>query len=173
LRVPTLDRSTVPASVRAINPVRLVAEIVDDRLLLFLREDEWGLRKYVGACPGELRLCVWDFEPVLAVVLLLRLARTDLTTFEYWIDAGSPAGVRILQGLAEQPRVDAHIVTAAVARSVRVQNTVRRAALDILDTIRQRRAWTPEDFAAARRRICQLYPTAAALWWSGASPGEK
>lgn len=151
-------QSKVPESVLFLLPGTLIALPIEDRAMLFLREDQWGLKKYADRCPAELRMCTWDIDAVLLIVFLLRLARTDLTTFEFWIDAGSPGGVRVLQDLAAQPRIDVHLVTDRIARSFRLRNVVRSHVQDLLNVVRSRNAWRPEQFDAVRARICQLYP---------------
>ncbi len=160
-------QSKLPESVLSLLPGTLIALPIEDRAMLFLREDQWGLKKYADRCPAELRMCTWDIDAVVLIVFLLRLARTDLTTFEFWIDAGSPGGVRVLQDLAAQPRIDVHLVTDRIARSFRLRNVVRSHVQDLLNVVRSRNAWRPEQFDAVRARICQLYPTPHTLWWSG------
>lgn len=155
----------VPPSVLDKRPGTLVLITADPEVLLFLREDEWGLMKYPAKCPVELRMGTWDVDQVLLVVLLVRLARSDLTTYEAWINVGDPLGVRTLQCLAPQPKIDLHVVTDRIVRSLRVLNPLRLQASELIHTIRNRNAWTPEQFEAAQLRLSRLHPTPSALWW--------
>lgn len=161
----------VPDSVRSLAPGRLVAIPVDTDVVLYLREQDWGMKKYPRQCPVELRLGTWEIDDVLAVVLLLRLARTDLTTFECWINAGDPNGVRTLQCLAGQAQLDIHVVADKEVRSLRASNHMRVDASIIINNIRGRNAWSPEDFQRTCARVSSLYPTPHALWWNCA-PAE-
>jgi hypothetical protein len=146
--------------------------VLEDAAVVWVREDVFGLRKYPPHCPIELRLGSWEMDGTLAVVLLVRLARLDATTFESWIDASMPEGVRILQCLASQSFVDVHFVTDSVARSLRATNEVRIAASARINVLRSRNTWTPEEFEKALLRVSKLYPTAKALWWACEDQGK-
>lgn len=162
----------IPDGIRTLRPGRLVAAPIDTDVVLYLREEDWGMKKYPRLCPVELRLGTWEIDKVLAVVLLLRLARTDLTTFETWINAGDPNGVRALQCLAGQSNIDVHIVADKQTRSLRAANHLRIDASMIINTIRGRNAWSPEEFQRACARVSRLYPTPHALWWNLDAGGE-
>lgn len=159
-------RLKVPDEIKALPPGRLVALPVDTDVVLYLREEDFGMKRYPRQCPVELRLGTWQIDKVLAAVLLLRLARTDLTTFEFWLNAGEPTGVRTLQCLAAQAFVDVHVVADKEVRSLRVNNPLRVDASQIVNTIRGHNAWSLEDFQRACARISALYPTPHALWWN-------
>lgn len=156
----------IPDWVRALPAGRLIAHPVDNRVVLYLREEDFGMRRYPPKCPTELRLAVWEMDHILVIVLLLRLARTDLTTFECWIHAGEPRGVRTLQCLADQEQVDIQIVADREQRWLRAANRVRKEAAQLVETIRGRDAWEESDFQNACARVAKLYPTSHALWWS-------
>jgi hypothetical protein len=164
-----MKKVKIPADVFAKSPATLVIVSEPTEVTLFLCEDEWGLKKYPRDCPAELRLGSWEIDQVLLVGLLLRLARSDATTFDCWIDAGNPAGVRTLQNLAAQGCINVHVVTHEVARSLRLENPVREDAALLVNRLRSREAWSPEDFQHALARLNKLYPTPQALWWSDES----
>lgn len=159
-------RVEVPEVIFALPPGRLMAMARDAQVVLFLREDEWGMKKYPQRCPADLRIGTWDVDDVLLVVLLLRLMRTDLTTFEYWINICESSGVRLLQDLSAQAQIAAQVVTDCTVRSLRMMNTLRAGAAALVETAGRRNAWSPEEFARVRDRIWQLHPTAGALWWN-------
>lgn len=155
----------LPDSVLKLPRGALAATLIDPHVVLFLREEEWGLKKYPAHCPVEVRLGTWELEPVILVALLLRLARSDATTFETWINIGEPLGVRTLQHLERQATIDVHVVTDRIARSLRAAGTFRASASDLVRTIRAREAWTQAQFANAQKQLTKRYPTASALWW--------
>jgi hypothetical protein len=156
---------TVPDFIYERPPGSLTATLIEPDVVLFLRETEFGLRKYPVACPIELRIGTWEIEQVILVTLLLRLSRSDATTYEAWINVGDPLGVRMLQKLKPQPKVGVHFVTDKLARTLRVANPMRVSASGLVHVLRKHHAWTPDQFTAAQRRLSTLYPTAADLWW--------
>ena len=164
-----MKKVKVPAEVFAKSPATLVIVSEPTEVTLFLCENEWGLKKYPRDCPAELRLGSWDIDQVLLVGLLLRLARSDATTFDCWIDAGNPAGIRTLQNLAAQSCINVHVVTHEVAWSLRLENPAREDAAMLLNRLRSREACSAEEFHRALARLNKLYPTPQALWWSGES----
>jgi hypothetical protein len=163
----------IPESIRALAPGRLIITPIDSDAVIYLREEDWGMKKYPRQCPAELRLGTWEIDGVMTTVVLLRLARSDLTTFEFWLNAGDPNGVRTLQCLGSQTQVDVHIVADRMNRSLRVANVLRFDASMIVNRIRGRNAWPPEDFQAACSRVAQLYPTPYALWWACEAAGDS
>jgi hypothetical protein len=166
-------KESVPQSVLALPPGRLVVVPTEEGATLYLREDNFGMRKYPQRCPFEMRLASWDMDGALAIVLMARLAASDATTFECWIDAAHPAGVRTLQCLASQPYADLHIVTTGITRSLRANNDAQMYPSILLNMIRSRPAWTPEGFAGVIRRLTTLYPTAKSLWWAAEQSNEN
>lgn len=151
-----------------IKPTGCMAAVGDKNSLdLFVREEEWGMKKYPGRFPIELRLVTWDDERVLLIALLVRLNCNDHTTLDTWINAGEPAGVRLMQAICAHPTLNLHFVTQSeVLRSIRHSNTVQSAATEVLQSPTIRRTWSADDFKRARDQINVLYPTASALWWS-------
>lgn len=156
----------IPALVHQQPAGRLLVAAVDADVVLYLREDDWGMKKYPRHCPGQLRMGSWDRDGVLAVAVLLRLARSDATTFEHWINPADAAAVRTLQCLAGQTQVDVHVVADSEVRSLRLANPLLLPASRIVNNIRHRQAWTEDDFQRLCARIAQLYPTPASLWWN-------
>ncbi len=155
---------SVPPPIFEKPPGSLVVSQTGDRLTLFLREDEWGLGKYPHRCPAELRIAAWDRDPVLLVALLLRLADRNLTTFEHWIDAGQPLGVRELKLISRQQSFDIYLVTTRPVRRFGCPNRLMTVASGLVMRLRERPAWGAEAFAKTRAQSITLYPTAAALW---------
>lgn len=156
----------VPDDIRTMYPGQLVATSTKTEVTLYLREEDFGMKKYPRRCPVELRLSTWEIDHVVAVVILVRLARTDLTTFECWVNAGEPNGVRAMQCLASQPQIDVHVVADREVRSLRRPNPLRLEAMRVVKLVRHREAWPQDGFQRACARITQLYPTAHALWWA-------
>lgn len=154
----------IPAHVRKQPAGRLTVASADSDVVLYLREDDWGMKKYPRQCPGQLRMCHWDMDGVLAVAVLLRLARSDATTFEHWINPADTVSVRTLQCFAGQTHVDVHIVADSEVRSLRLPNSLLVPASTLVNDIRRRQAWTSGDFRRVCGRLAKLYPTPAALW---------
>ncbi len=159
-------RLRIPDHVRQAAPGRLMAVAEDTDVVLYLRESELGMRNYPRRCPASLRVLTWDIDRVLVIVLLLRLNRNDATTFEVWIDAGEPEGVRMLQCLAAQGAIDVHILAEPTIRSLRLNNPLVIDAAQLVNDVRNREAWSDDEFEKVCRRIATLYPTASSLWWS-------
>mgnify|MGYP001259403422 CR=1 FL=1 len=100
---PHTQNRRIPAVVLSQPRGSLIAVLDGSDVALFLREDEWGMRKYpYRECPVELRLNTWEVDPVLLVVMMVRLDRNDGLTFDYLIDVGEPGGVRLVQNLPMQ-----------------------------------------------------------------------
>lgn len=163
-----IKKVQVPPEVKAKPRPSLAVITTRTEVSLFLCEDEWVLKKYPRDCPLDLRLGSWDIDNVLLVVLLLRVARSDDTTFDCWIDVGNPNGLRILQNLAAQHDIDLHMAADEVARSVRLPNRARLDAIRLVEKVRTHTGWPPEDFARALARLNRLYPTPHATWWASA-----
>jgi hypothetical protein len=160
---PKIPRSILekPAGCMAIEPTA-------SDVSALVRMTKWGAAHLARFCDVDMQLPWWDSPPVLAVALLLRLARDELLTYQTWIDAGNPHGVRVLQNLANRDHIQVHIVTDQIERTLRAHNTVRRAALNLVRLIGPRRhAWGKDLFEQARQRIDTLYPTADRLWRAG------
>lgn len=132
---------------------------------LFVRESDFGLMKYPRDATAELCLRVMDRRPVLLCAALIRLAKCDVTTFEYWINCGRPDGVRLIQFLSTARSLDLYLVTDKPKRSFRVSNTEQQLARRIEREVRSRNAWSDEAFKAALADVNRRYPTSAALWW--------
>lgn len=141
-------------------PVQLGSEVI-----IFLREDDWGLRNYpLRDCAVDVRLGVWNVEGVMLAALVVRLARSDKTTFDHQFDLSEPESVRLLQCLAVQPHLDVHIITTGVSRTFRINNVIQFDASYIVDKVRSKRDWTPEVYRSAMNRLNTLYPTPSAMW---------
>ncbi len=154
-------------------PGRLLPAIQDDTLVLYLREDLWGLKKYAPSCPLEIRLLTWDIDDVLVAVLLARLGRNDLTTYEAWLDLTIAEHVRFVQYLSVQNRVDLYLLVQRVERSFRYRNELLLDASQVLNTAHAHPQWSREQFEKAQLRISQLFPLAKDLWWSTESPTDR
>lgn len=150
----------------------LTVAVPTSRAIFYVHEDDWGMRKYPRDCPAALRIGTWEVDRVLLVGMVLRLARSDLTTYDTWINIGDANGVRMMQSLTGQTQIDVHVVTDVVARSVRIANPVRFEAASIINTIRKREAWSDDEFQTALGRITQLYPTTPMLWQACRSDEE-
>jgi len=158
----------IPPAVLSAAPGSLVATVLQGEVVLFLRETEWGLKRYPTACPVDLRLGSWEIDNVLLVALILRLARSDAATFDYQLDVRSPGGIRMLQCLAVQPQIDVHLASEKTVRTFRAANPGAMEAGILVDKIHSREPWSPEDGERALARLNQLYPTAHDLWWNSA-----
>lgn len=162
----------LPPAVRSKSPGSLVALVIHSQLELFLRETDWGLKRYPSACPAELRLGSWEIDNVVLVALILRLARSDASTFDCQIDVCTPAGTRVLQCLAGQNQVDVHLAGDQTIRTLRATNPAAVDASYLIDKVRSRTPWTPEELEHALGRLNTLYPTSRDLWWNCTS-GDK
>lgn len=158
--------SPVPPAVLARSPGSFLVHAGATAVALYLRELRYGETKYPRHCPLEVRLCRWDHGGVLLVAVLARLNRSDLTTFDDWINPGLPEGVRCLKLLAVQKHIDVHIVTDQVDRSLRTANTLAAPVAGLLHELRDRQSWTPQQFADEKAKIERLYPTSKAMWWA-------
>jgi hypothetical protein len=156
----------VPSEIAATTPGTFTVYAGPAGVILYLRESRYGETKYPRHCPLEVRLLSWDQNSIIAVSLLLRLDRSDLWTFDAWLNPGLPDGVRILKALATQKQIDVHIVTDAVDRVLRTPNTLASGAAILLHELRDRISWTADQFAAERARIERLYPSSKSLWWA-------
>ncbi|MEW6250270.1 MAG: hypothetical protein AB1716_06465 [Planctomycetota bacterium] len=148
------------------SPGTLTATVLPpDNLVLFVREDDWGLKRYPAEPGAELRLGAWEIDELLLTMLIVRIGRSDLTTFDCHIDLGSAPGVRMMQCLAVQPQLELYVVTSRITRSWRWPNPLRLQAAVLVNAARHRPAWEPGAYQAALARLNQLYPTPSSLWW--------
>lgn len=159
--------SDIPASVLAKPRGSLVAVATGPEVVLYLRDDAFGLKRYPSqGCTVDLRLGTWELDRVTLAALILRLARSDATTFDHHLDVSTPPAVRLLQCLVGQNQIDIHIVTETIARSFRIANPVRLEAGYLVNRLRSLPAWSPDEYRQALVRLTKLYPTAHALWWA-------
>ncbi|MBK9128894.1 MAG: hypothetical protein IPM13_14000 [Phycisphaerales bacterium] len=166
-------RAAVPEQVLTLPRGRTIAYPHDHAVTVYLREDDFGLSRYPRDLVSDLRLLHWELDGVLVVVLMLRLDRNDHFTFEHWINAAEPAGVRMLQCLAAQGDTDVVLVGDTDIRPYRVRNDIAGDASRLVARLRAHPAWTAEAFTSAVSRIGQLYPTPHALWWSSPPPIKR
>lgn len=159
-------QTTVPNHVLKLAPGRMVIVPNEKEVVCYLRDDEFGMRRYPRHCTVELRLRIFEIEHVLATVMMVRVAKLDAVTFESWIDVSDPRGVRAVQCLAAQETLDVNIVAPTETRLLRTRNTLRAEASKLVEMVRQHNAWQTADFDRACRRVSQLYPTPTRLWWS-------
>lgn len=158
-------QTAVPDHVLKLAPGRMVLLPTEKEVVCYLRDDEFGMRRYPRHCTVELRLRIFEIEHVFATVVMVRVAKLDAVTFESWVDVADPRGVRSMQCLAAQDTLDLSIVAPTETRMLRTRNTLRAEAHRLVETVRRHNAWSPADFDRACRRISQLYPTASRLWW--------
>lgn len=137
----------------------MVTVIEQCELRFFVREDDLGMKKYPPRnCPIELRLNTWQRDEITLAVVLLRLAKRDIATFEYWIDPASAAGRETPNTIAEQKYIHVYLVTSVIARTLRTPNALASSARRVLGSIRQVDFWTPAQYDRS------------AAPWTGASP---
>ncbi len=166
-----MDRSSVPQAVIDQPPRTLAVLALDAEVVVYLREADFRLRTMSRNCAAEVRLGSWDIEGIKVVVLALRLDHNDAMTFEYWLNVGEPAGVRVLQGLAAQKTIDVVVVGENETRFYRVGSSGVRAAGQLVKQIRRQGAWSAQAFRQACTRVSQLYPSSAPMWQAlGATP---
>jgi hypothetical protein len=159
----------VPSSVMNRPPGTLVPAVIRGEVMLYVRETAWGLRRLPPACPAELRLGSWEFENVVIVTLLVRLARNDAATFDCQLDVRSALGMRILQYLSSQAQVEVHVASEESVRTFRAANPDTRKAAQLVAMIQDCEPWSAEQAERALARLNQLYPTPHALWWMDAA----
>lgn len=121
-----------------------------------------GFPRHVKA---EVKLPTWDAPPVVAIALLVRLGGRPDLTFQHWINAGNPYGIRMLQQFSRAPHIPVFVVTDQIERSHRATNMLRTKAGYLVDELAPRiHAWSHEVFHETAARLDRLYPTAAHLW---------
>jgi hypothetical protein len=162
----------IPPAVRISSPGTLGAQVIRSQLELFLRESEFNLKRYPPGCVAELRLGTWEIENVPLVALVLRLARSDAAVFDYQLDVSTPLGTRILQCVAAQNQIDVHLVGDQSVRTLRAANASALDATYLIDKLRMRTPWTPEQAARALDRLNTLYPSSRDLWKNCNSSGN-
>jgi hypothetical protein len=155
----------IPQSILA-KPVEcMVVRPTAHALQVFIREDPVRLGDYPRPCSVDIRLPSWDCQPVIAVALLVSVARRWRLTCQTWINPARLEGIRVLNNLSNEGRIYVHIVTNHVARMIRAPNVVKRDAKRLLAQLSMReRHWSGEAFDEACRQIDTLYPTPARLW---------
>ena len=156
--------SHVPERVLQAPPHSLVLVPGDAAVEFFVREDEFALARYPTKCSIDLRLPVWDDDRVICTALLVQLAGRNAGTFDRWINAAEPAGLRVLQLLAAQKTIDVCLVSDRQVRAMRRQNLLAGPAAGLVALLRVRKSWTAEEFDERRRRLDTLYPTSEAMW---------
>ncbi len=156
----------IPASIYRERPGTCLTILDRTRLAIVIREDAFRLAHYPRDCPVELRLPVWSRPPVTLAALLLRVARSDLHTFDRWLDGAQAADQRMIQALSRQDSLEVAAVAEREKRAFTVQNTLQAATATLLEVVRAEGSWTREQFSAGRAEIERLYPSASALWWA-------
>ncbi len=155
----------LPQVVLEAHPGTLIPVLDLGKVELYLREDEWGLKKYPPSCHLDVRIGTWEIDGVLLAVLLARFNHSDPATFESWINVAEPAGVRLIQALEPQKHLNVNIVTERFARAFRVPNPLRLDAGQLVKQLRRHYAWSLEQYEAAQRRLARMYPSPVKLWW--------
>lgn len=158
--------ATIPKSILAKPRGCMQIHSDGEDVSLFIREEKIHIGDYPRCCHTDIKMPTWDSPPILAIALLVRLARRELMTFQTWINAGNPAGVRIVQALGRQRVLDIRLTTdEGIARTFRCGNTVRSTARRVVRQIENRaKAWSNEKFDEVCNHIDRLYPTQSALW---------
>lgn len=154
----------VPKVVWERRPGSMVVVPYDSIITMWVREDEWGLRRYSRRFPVQVQMGAWDIDGILLIVMLARFGDQNSTTFEYWVDACTMEGLAILQHLVPQHHIDLFIVTDRIVRSFRVRNPWRIIASDLIREIRGRRTWTGNDYSRTQAGLSKLFPTPDSLW---------
>jgi len=131
----------------------------------FVRTSTWDASDLPRACSIDVQLLSWDHPPVLAVSLLVRLARDQMRTYQTWINVASARGKSALRCLAEKNDLRVHIVADQLERTIRVPNFVRRSASRLLKRATPEHAcWSSSQFDDVRQQVDTLYPTPRRLW---------
>ncbi|MGD8452044.1 MAG: hypothetical protein PVJ57_09525 [Phycisphaerae bacterium] len=136
----------------------------DATVTFYLREDEFTAARYPKGCRVEYMFPVWDDGQVMCPVLLAQLAGRHIGTFDRWINAAEPEGLRLVQLLASQKSLDLHLVTDRMLRSFSQANYLAGKAAGLVATLRVRRSWTCEEYNERRQRLETLYPSPERLW---------
>jgi hypothetical protein len=136
-----------------------------DGLQLFIRETHANLSRYPRPFTVEVRLPTWDMPPVVVAALLAHIRHGDHVAFMTWINCGSLPGVQILTKLSSAPDIYVRFVTDHTEQTVRVRNTLKRPATELLERVSSRQGkWNLEALEEAQHRIYRLYPTTWLLW---------
>lgn len=134
---------------------------------LMVRESRVRMGDYPRVCPVQLKMCAWDYSPVIVVAILARFNRQAVMTYQSWLDCGEPAGVSLLKQFPRRDEINVHLVTDEIARTFRVPNVLSRKARQVIERLEQhQKGWSREQFAQARAKLDRLYVTAADVWRS-------
>ncbi len=163
----------VPPSVLDAPTGTLVYTLVGAQLTFYVRVGLFDLSQYPRNTSVDFRLASWQIERVLPVAMILRLAHRDTTTFDAWIDIGTPVGLRVMQALSSQHHVDVHLVTTEIVRSFHTQNPARASATQLVRTTQAGDSWSRQEFQKALDRMNRLYPTPESLWRSVVTVGGR
>jgi hypothetical protein len=154
----------LPEPVLRARPHDLILVPSDAEVVLYVKEDEFNLGHYPTQCSLEFRLHVWDDRGIMVVVILVRLAGRNASTFDRWLNPAAPPDLRFLQLLASQRDLNLYLVSDRSARSFRQRNRLAGKAAATIATLKLRRSWSTAAFEELRRRYDALYRTADALW---------
>lgn len=140
--------------------------VAGTQIELVVREDGVRIERYPRQCAVDMKLAVWLCESVLPVALLVRLGKSNLTTFHRWINATQSGDLRILQALTRMDTLEVRLIWEAGERVFPWRNGLQHAARTLISRVQGVRPWTAADFERERRRIDHELPTAHAAWWA-------
>jgi|GEM_PF-3242977 len=131
----------------------------------YVRETQPNLAQYPRPCVIDMRLPSWDMSPITVVVFMLNVAKRQQFTYQYWINAASMPGVRLLSKLSSERQMTVHFVTDHVERTLRTSNVVKHQARELLHKLSSKRSTCTEaELVEAQKRINTLYPTTWRMW---------
>ncbi len=115
----------------------------------------------------EFRLGALQVKTVFVMVLLIRIAHTDMI-FESWINGHTPSqdGWRVIQMLQEQPFLTIHFFNDETEeqRAIRVDNPSPHFFHQCASQILHQSPWTMDAFDQAKETIYAAYPSPVTLW---------
>lgn len=154
------------SAVLSLSPGTLYVGVDRTQIELVVREDGFRIGRYPRQCAVDMKLAAWTRDSVLPAALLVRLGKSNLTTFHRWINAVQNGDLRILQALTRADTLEVRLIWEAGERVFPWRNALQQAACTLISRVQEMRPWTPENFERERRLIDHELPTAHAAWWA-------
>lgn len=155
----------VPQGVYSACPGSVNIHLTEQGAAVYLRATPDSIGTFPQHVKAEVKLPSWESPPIVAVALLVRLGGRPDLTFQHWINAGNPHGIRTLQQFSRTGHLPVFVVTDRIARSHRASNTLRTKATYLVSQLAPRiHAWSHELYHETTARLDRLYTTPARLW---------
>lgn len=146
------------------NAAPLTLRKSNDGPVFQLRMDEFAADRVPKTAPIELLLPTWDFDSVLIVAALVRVAKSPKWTFELWLDGTAQIGIAALNAIASDAGASVRLGHHAGARTMRTPNTIRGTAKSVIRRLQKWQAWGGAEYQTALQRVRRMYPTPHESW---------